>query len=101
MMQAILESLPRSTVFRVSVSSLILMAAAADAEALAALALADAADVEVLAEADALAALDPELPAQPASKPNVVKSDVMDFIDFDDDDALADAEEQPAWMRRR
>ena len=43
----------------------------------------------------------PELPAQPASKPNVVKSDVMDFIDFDDDDALADAEEQPAWMRRR
>ena len=34
---------------------------------LAALALADAADAEVLAEADALAALDPELPAQPAS----------------------------------
>ena len=43
----------------------------------------------------------PEQPAQPASKPNVVKSDVMDFIDFDDDDALAGAEEQPAWMRRR
>lgn len=43
----------------------------------------------------------PELPAQPASKPNVVKSDVMDYIDFDDDDALAGAEEQPAWMRRR
>lgn len=43
----------------------------------------------------------PAQPAQPATKPNVVKSDVMDFIDFDDDDALANAEEQPAWMRRR
>ena len=38
---------------------------------------------------------------QAPAKPNVVKSDVMDFIDFDDDDALADAEDQPAWMRNR
>ena len=38
---------------------------------------------------------------QASAKPNVVKSDVMDFIDFDDDDALADAEDQPAWMRNR
>ena len=41
-----------------------------------------------------------ETPQAPA-KPNVVKSDVMDYIDFDDDDALADAEDQPAWMRNR
>ena len=38
---------------------------------------------------------------QAPAKPNVVKSDVMDYIDFDDDDALADAEDQPAWMRNR
>ncbi|MBO7455123.1 MAG: cell division protein FtsZ [Paludibacteraceae bacterium] len=44
---------------------------------------------------------DSETPVQLAPQPNVVKSDVMDFIDFDDDDALAGAEEQPAWMRRR
>ena len=43
----------------------------------------------------------PAQPAQPAAQPNVVKSEIMDFIDFDDDDALASAEEQPAWMRRR
>ena len=42
----------------------------------------------------------PDTPQAPA-KPNVVKSDVMDYIDFDDDDALADAEDQPAWMRNR
>ena len=42
----------------------------------------------------------PDTPQAPA-KPNDVKSDVMDYIDFDDDDALADAEDQPAWMRNR
>lgn len=41
-----------------------------------------------------------DTPQAPA-KQNVVKSDVMDYIDFDDDDALADAEDQPAWMRNR
>ena len=40
-------------------------------------------------------------PAAQPSQPNVVKSDVMDFINFDDDDELADAENQPAWKRRR
>ena len=34
-------------------------------------------------------------PAAPQPKPQ------YDFIDFDDDDALAGAEEQPAWMRNR
>ena len=44
---------------------------------------------------------EPAQQPQPASNPNVIKSDVIDFIDFDDDDALADAEDQPAWMRNR
>ena len=42
------------------------------------------------------AAPQPAQPAQPAQpKPQ------YDFIDFEDDEALAGAEEQPAWMRNR
>ena len=37
----------------------------------------------------------PEQPAAPQPKPQ------YDFIDFEDDEALAGAEEQPAWMRNR
>ena len=43
--------------------------------------------------ADMQVAQAPQQPAQP--KPQ------YDFIDFDDDDALADAEDKPAWMRSR
>lgn len=47
---------------------------------------------------------EPEQEEQPAQaeqpkQPNLNR--IMDFIDFEDDDALAGAEEQPAWMRNR
>ena len=42
----------------------------------------------------------PTLAETPASEPAQPKPQ-YDFIDFDDDDALAGAEEQPAWMRNR
>jgi len=47
---------------------------------------------------------EPEQEGQPAQaeqpkQPNLNR--IMDFIDFEDDDALAGAEEQPAWMRNR
>lgn len=43
---------------------------------------------------------EPAQPAAPSPKP-ASYNPAMDFIDFDDDDALAGAEEQPAWMRNR
>jgi len=45
---------------------------------------------------------EPEQPSQPQQAEQTHKpAQVMDFIDFDDDDALADAEDQPAWLRNR
>ena len=46
----------------------------------------------------------PEQPQQPAQQPTPSApqlNQVADFIDFDDDDALAAAEDKPAWMRSR
>ena len=43
---------------------------------------------------------DTKKPAPTPAAPTTVPG-YTDYIDFDDDDALADAEDQPAWMRNR
>ncbi len=43
---------------------------------------------------------DAKTPAPTPAAPTTVPG-YTDYIDFDDDDALADAEDQPAWMRNR